>query len=85
MKIYAKYNEEAKNYTTIIEITNDECDLMYDLISNHINIMTKVYRKQNKNWHIVSRMTKHGHGFSEDICYRLGVNPDSYRWERIKV
>lgn len=71
-----------------IPVCEFECEaekkLFFRLMESHLGLMTKAYRKRNKNWVAVKHMTRHGSGYSEAICKALGVDPDSYTWEARK-
>ena len=64
-------------------MTKKEKDLFYKMVERLICFAPKIYRKQSKNWVIISDITYHGSGYSKLICRYLGVDPDSYKWEVI--
>ena len=77
MKTY--YNENNEIVTTFS--SEEEKEIVFKLIKNHINLMPKVYRKRYVNWVIVKDLTYHGSGYSCSICSALGVDPYGYKWE----
>ena len=64
-------------------LTENEKKILYNIIKNEISLMTKRFRDDNTNWHIVSLLTNQGCGHSVEICKALGVDPSGYVWEKI--
>lgn len=62
-------------------MTEEEKQLFFNLVRNHLDLMPKVYRKRNCNWVVVRHLTWHGHTYSDLICRYLGIDPSGYEWE----
>lgn len=65
-----------------VSMDGGEEDTFFVAVIEHIRLMPKAYRNRNMNWCIVSDLTTNGSGYSAAICKYLGVDPDSYVWER---
>ena len=73
------YNENNEIVTTFS--SEEEKETVFNLIKNHIELMTKTYRNRYVNWVMVRDLTHHGSGYSESICRALGVSPNGFKWE----
>ncbi|MDD7591524.1 MAG: hypothetical protein PUJ92_00775 [Bacilli bacterium] len=62
--------------------SDEEKEIVFNLIKRHIELMPKVYRKRNSNWIIVSDLTFYGRGYSFSICSALSVDPNGYEWKK---
>ena len=62
--------------------SDEEKEIVFNLIKRHIELMPKVYRKRNSNWSIVSDLTFNGRGYSFSICSALSVDPYGYEWKK---
>ena len=76
MKTY--YNENNEIVTTFS--SEEEKEIVFNLIKNHIELMPKTYRKRYVNWVMPGDLTHNGSGYSESICKALGVNPQGKKW-----
>lgn len=76
------YNENNEIITKFS--SEEEKETVFNLIKRHIELMPKVDRKRYRNWVFVKNLTWHGSGYSYSICRALGVDPDSYKWEKLE-
>ena len=74
--------EEIDNKIITLFSSDEEKEIVFNLIKGHIELMPKVYRKRNSNWSIVSDLTFYGRGYSVSVCSALGVEPNSYEWKK---
>ena len=77
MKIYYNGNNEVK----VIFSSDEEKDIVFLLIKNHIILSPSLYRKAFRNWVFVGDLTGYEPLYCEAICEALGVNPYGYEWE----
>lgn len=80
MKRIMKITDDLKGNITCKFNTKAEETLFFNLVSKHISLMPKVYRKRYPNWYIVGKLTSNGSGYSIAICRKLGVDPFGYLW-----
>ena len=77
MKIYYNGDDEVK----VTFSSDEEKDIVFLLIKNHIELSPSLYRKAFRNLNFVCDLTNCGICCSESICRALGVNPYGYEWE----
>ena len=76
MKIHYNGDDEVK----VTFSSDEEKDIVFLLIKNHIELSPSLYRKAFRNLNFVCDLTNCGICCSEAICEALGVDPYGYEW-----